>query len=215
MHANLLSRNLAFPSWYDKSMPRTIKFSHRVANIFGALGYINLILQWVWSSLPLLSLLFVSQTFRDCFLPTKNTPPVEATPIALPGPVEGLFLAAAVIFSIGVIIYAIFLIPRSIGRTGHKITEKTAEAALPIIVGRKKLTKKTKRSLIIRVTWAIKAILVAIPAIMLLVPVPAEFGLTQEQYAAAGIILMLGSICFFLVQYITARITRTPPERIW
>jgi len=187
------------------------------SNFVGGIGYINVTLQWIWSTIPLFYPLSKSDLFKTYFITSEatKTAPVESFSPILSAGVETVLLIVVVAFSLAVAAYIIVAVPRSFGKAGKTVTTKSAEAIIPTITHHKKITKKQKRTLMSRISWSIKTLLVFIPVFLLFVAIPKEFQLTQNQFITAGIILAIGSTLLFLMQFGIAKLARLPSDKTW
>ena len=215
MHACGVIRN--YPPWYDGTMNGNKNRLGSFSNFVGGIAYINVTIQWIWSSIPLLYPLAKNETFKTYFMPQEGikTAPVEALSPALSSGIELLLLIAALLFSVGVIGYVIIAVPRSFGKAGKTVTTKSAQAIIPALTRHKKITKKQQRTLLSRISWSIKALLVVLPVFLLFITLPKELQLTQNQFFAAGSILAVGSSLLFLAQLGLAKIAKLPSDKTW
>ena len=185
-------------------------------NTFGALGYSSLLVQWVWTILAVGLSFFTSDTMQNVFLPPKNA---QASPqpqgFDLPTGIEIIIAIAAVIFALGVIVYAIVSVPRAIGRGGQRVTHKSAKAALPHITHHRPLSKKRKRRLLEQITWTIKAILAILPFVLLAIPPSPEIGLDHNVVVAAGLLLFAVTVVMFVIQFVLAKVWKIPSGQVW
>lgn len=186
------------------------------ANAFGALGYSSAIVQWFWSILAISLPLFTNDTAKQFFLPQKDSSrQIEVPSITMPSQLETIIVVLSVTFAIGLTIYALIALPKTVGKGGKKITEKTAKATLPHVAHKKKLSKKQKRRLIERITWTVKLLMVLLPALALLIPPAAELGLPHAVVAGAGLIFASVSLISFGLQFALVKLWRIPSNQVW
>ena len=198
-------------------MERAKTYLGSFSNFVGGIGYISVSLQWIWSFIPLLYPLAKSETFKTYFMPTAGgeTAPIETFSPALSYGVEIVLIVLALLFAIGVTIYAIVAVPRSFGKAGKAATNKGAKIILPVITKHKTLTARYKRTLMSRISWGLKAILIFIPVFLLFVAVPEGLELTQDQFIGAGFVLAIGSTLLFSVQFTLSKLAKLPSDKSW
>ena len=186
-----------------------------IANIFGTLGYMSLIVQWLWAGLTLGFPLFASDEFRTVFLPEPTTPAEPAVSVSIPEPIAIMFMVLALIFAIGITIYMIVAVPRTIGRVGKKVTVKSAEKIVPYVTHHKHISKKRKKTLLERITWSVKLALLALPILALLIPVSDDLGLAGEVVTGVGLLCAGFTLAWFGLQFLVAKLGALDPRDVW
>lgn len=170
-----------------------------LANIAGTLGYLSLVLQWMWS-LVIFAYPVISGEL-DTFLFPK---PQEVTPTAVDAGVftPVVFVVAAVItlLVLGLTAIVIARLPKTIASAGARITKTAATAAIPLATHHKPATKKQRLKLSFRFVIIIKAALVILPLLLLLVARPID-QLPQQASLAFGSLCAVGSTLYFSLQY--------------
>lgn len=140
-------------------------------NVLGAAGYIACVLQWLWIAAILLPALLKSSFFKS-LVPTaepaktvvvqQNIANTETPPLLV---LLGILLAIIVV---GVLLYFFAVkFPRSVAKTGSTVTHAPATTLTPIIVQHSHLTPKQKRSLPAAIIMSMKALLIAVPLLLL------------------------------------------------
>lgn len=188
------------------------------ANVFGALGYLSCLTQWLWAFVVVLLPRLDTPEFRHIFLPTTSPEPAApAYTSTLPPVIQTIFLILAVVFTLGVIIYAIVSVPRAIGRAGSKVTHQAAEIAVKQITHtqHKPLTKTQEKTFIERITWSVKLAAVLLPMAALLIPSAPGLGLTRDVILAFGGFCAAITLVWFTVQYCIAKFARLDPRTVW
>lgn len=185
------------------------------ANIFGTLGYMSLLLQWLWAGLTLGYPLIASDQFQTVFLPKPTTPTEPALSVTVPDPIAIIFMILAVIFAVGVTIYMIIAVPRTIGRVGKKVTIKSAETIAPYVTHHKKVSKKRQKSLLERISWSVKFTLAILPLLAALLPVSSKLGLSASVVIGIAIICASFTLLWFMAQFIVAKIGGLDAKDIW
>lgn len=188
----------------------------RIVNTLGSLGYVSLIIQWVWMIIILGMPIMVSDGFRDLFLPNRTSTPVPTASISIPEPIAILFLILAVIFTIGVSIYVIVAVPRAVGRTGNTVTKTSAQVIIPKITHHKKISEKREKTLVERITWSMKIGATAIPVPALMVPPPSDLiSLPQDVVTGVGLFCASLTVLWFGAQFVLSKFFSLRPQDIW
>lgn len=187
----------------------------QVANVFGALGYTSLAIQWGWGVITLGAPLMNSPQVQSLLLPDSESPAVEAASVTVPDPIGVLFMILAVVFAVSVTVYALVAVPRAVARTGQRATHTMAIKIAPRVVHQKKMTKKRQKTIIERLTWSIKLVLIMIPVLALMIPVAASLGLDQSVVIGFGVFCAAATTLWFGLQFITAKIGRVDSSKVW
>ena len=187
------------------------------ANALGALGYFSCVFQWMLVFATLVLPIMQQDGFRDFFMPSSPSTPMASEALNLPPFVQTILLVAAIIFSLGIIIYAIVAVPRAIGRTGSKVAHETAKAATNQIahIQHKKLTARQRKTLTERLTWTVKLLLGVTPLTLLLIPIEPKFGVSHHHIIMAGVFCASMTLLWFGVQYLVVRFGRLNPRDVW
>ena len=184
-----------------------------IANTFGALGYMSLIVQSLWACLVVGYPLF-SQQNMAMFLPQPSEHTMR--PLAIDSQFSPIVTVFVALFTVAVLvatIIALIRLPASIGNKGKKVTHRTAELLVPTIA-HGKTTKKQKKRLIERLTWWVKASLIMLP-LFALIWASTDTGLEYRVILAVGTLCAAWSGLCFGSQYIAGRIFRLPSDVIW
>lgn len=190
----------------------------RIVNIVGALGYTSVALQWLWLLVTLVFPALIISGASDYILPQQSAVEPQKSHIegiSLPPMLEIILIVAAVIFSIGICVYALYYVPKSIGVIGKKVSHGSAASVTHYATTHKKISKKQAQRLTIKVTWTVKAILVLAPVFALLLPVSGAVGLQQSHVAVIGLFCAFWSAIWFVVQLILARVYALPSQKVW
>lgn len=181
------------------------------ANVFGTLGYISVIFQWLWTTVvvayPILSsdLSFVMPTPGQ---PAEPGPPAHASPLMFG---VAITLTILVFAFVG---YTLWKLPKTIGLGGAKVTHKVAETIIPVVSRHKRVPKRKRLQLTGRIRLAIKALIVIIPYISLVFASHID-NLSPAVIWVAGTFCMVMSILYFGVQILISKIGKLPLEEIW
>lgn len=189
----------------------------RVANVFGALGYLSCMIQWMLVFAVLVLPILASDGFRDIFIPTSSRPSQPTPPIDLPGFLDIILIVISIIFTLAITIYIIVTIPKAIGRTGQKVTHTTAAIATTHIVAiqHKVPTAKQKKSLLEHITWSIKLLLLTLPLLLLFIPSSMTYELPREHLLFFGAFCALMSLLWFGAQYTIAKLGKLDTTVVW
>ena len=190
-----------------------------VANIFGTLGYISLIIQWVWTGIILVYPLILSGTAEswwNCLQPKATKPPTTVAPTDFGSATSFInvfaIILTAVILAISIIL--IFRLPKKIGETGAHLTQSAANAVIPIIYRAEEMPKAKRKRLSFKIIVTTKCLLTLLALALLLFAQP----ISQLSFS---VIWALGSFCFvctmiyWLIQYLIARFYRVNQSKIW
>lgn len=186
-----------------------------IVNGLGVLGYISVLLQWLWVLLTLGYPLAMNESLQKTFLPEQTAKPIEAATLSIPQPIGIMFVVLAVVFAIVISIYVIYSAPRTIGRIGRSMSRTSAETIAPRITRHRHISKKRQARLIERLTWTVKLIAVLLPPLLLMIPTASELGLSYQVVTAVGLYLTIWSIGWFGLQYLLTHVWRISARDIW
>jgi hypothetical protein len=190
-----------------------------LANFFGGLGYIFLILEWL---VLVLTYFYWVQSWGIVKDMRKDTPP--PAPISDPvsindGSLLYVILGAIItVFMIVLALYAFIKLPSMIVKTSRRVVHKTAEFTAPaaLHIQHKKATKKNRIKITPKLVIILKAIFILIAAGLIF---GAQFLSVQE--LEFSLVVMMGvwllgmSAAAFVIQYIVVRVFRIDMQRIW
>lgn len=196
-----------------KSKPPTL--AARFANVFGALGYMSTLTQWLWTGI-LVAYPLLTKERLNALLPEASTP-VQTSTVAIDygsfTPVITILAIAASLLIVTMSIYLLIKLPSQIGKKGQQLTKATATGVLPV-VRRHPLNKKQRKRLIDRITWWVKIVFILLPIAGLLFA-SSDTGMSKT------VIMIIGALCAFwtsfcfLVQFVIAKLYRLQAETIW
>lgn len=191
--------------------------SRRIANFFGAAGYFMVTIQWLWLIATLIAPLLSNDAIKNFFLPTpsQNQIALPTIDISLPPFVETAIVVLSIIFAVVVIIYAIYMVPRTISQTGHTTVKKAASFAVKQTAQQQKIKPRQRQLLTTRYIWLLKLIAVSIPLVLLVVPTSSEVGLTHDLVIISAVFLAAVSTTCFTLQLLIAYITKLPYKNLW
>jgi hypothetical protein len=187
----------------------------KLTNAFGALGYLGVVVQILWLGVTFGAPYLMTSGAKDLFLPRGASEPVAAAPVALPAFVEIGFIVLAVVFSVGITVYALYAVPRTVGKYGKKTVTKTATSTLPVITHHKPISKKQERQLLQRLTWGVKALFVLAPLLINLFPLHESLELSRSVVVAVAVVLAIWSTALFTLQFVVSRHKSVQPKQTW
>ena len=189
----------------------------RIANIFGSFGYLSILIQWFWFLAIVVLPYLESSSLKSLFLPTHDEHrQVVASTLSMPPIVQGIITVIAVLFTIAITLYAIYIIPRSVGKAGKTITQKSAQVTVMHLKHHHKpLTKPERKRAFEYLTWSVKLVLLLLPCVLLLLPIKDTLTIPHEIILLFGIFCAAMSLIWFGVQYIISRLSRSDPREIW
>lgn len=194
-------------------------FKRGLANFFGGVAYIVLILQWL---LVVLAYFYWIQTLP--FFPQQGSEPTPSTPPPITPPQEDGFGAPIILGAVITVamivlsIYAFIKLPSMVVKSSKKIVHSTAEWTAPAALHaqHKKDTKKNRKKITPKIVIILKIIVTAI-----------AFGLIccsqflPEQKLAFNVIFTSGAwlagltVAFFGLQYLVAKLLRIEANQLW
>lgn len=195
------------------------RFKTGLANFFGGIGYMFLILEWMLVALAyfywIQSLSFV-QDF-------KNHNPVPIAPVVDAPSNDGSLIYLIIggvitAFMIGLAIYAFIKLPSMVIKATKRVVHTSAEFTTPtaLHVQHKKDTKKNRKMMTPRLVFIFKGVFIILAAVLMLLsqllPVQKlEFSLML----ISGLWLLGFSAVCFMLQYVLARLFRVDARQLW
>lgn len=183
-----------------------------LVNAIGALGYISNLVQWMWALLivayPLLT------TGSLWMLPEPSVAPAQPVMFVPTGPLA-VILAALITLSVVIMaVYMIFLIPRSVGKAGAKVTRTVAKATIPAVTHHKKISAKERKKLSYRIVLLLKLSSTVLP-LLLTALLPSVAPIDHNAAVGAAIFLSVVTGVYFAIQYALASAFRLDKSAIW
>lgn len=188
-------------------------FAQNTANVFGVLGYISLLIEWVWLAC-IVAYPVVKDGRLDWLMPTSNPESVTMFAPAPPSAAAMIIGIVVTILCLGVVLYSLYTLPRSIGKVGAKITHAAADSVLPVLTHRRKITKKLRRKLTLRTITTIKFLLLIAPVLIVFI-VPSFSALSKDIVTFTTAFLAAWAFVYFLVQLAITQIAKLSPDHIW
>ncbi|HTK39909.1 MAG TPA: hypothetical protein VL362_03515 [Patescibacteria group bacterium] len=186
-----------------------------LTNTLGTFGYLSLTMQWLWLCVTLGMPLIKSGWFHTLFLPNHSSQTLPTYTVDIPQPLAILFMVLAVIFAVGMSIYAVIAVPKTIAKTGKKVTTSTARVVIPRITHRQPISKKREKTLIERISWSAKFIAATIPLIAAFIPISSQLSLDQSIVSSVAIVCGVCTFAWFAGQFVLARLFALDQRVVW
>lgn len=190
-----------------------------VANAFGALGYLSLIVQWAWTGLILAYPIIMKANRDDLWWLSPNCRTHEPTPtqpidFGFATPVVSLLAIIIALIIVGVSVLAIIRLPKNVGETGARLTQTAANAIIPVVAHTKDIPKAKRKRLSFKIIVALKCICTVMALALLLLAHPIG-RVTFPVIWATGMFCFVCTMVYWLIQYIAAQIGRVPQHKLW
>jgi hypothetical protein len=199
------------------SKPATKRRLTKVANILASFGYLSIVVQWFWAIATVAIPYIQHSSLELLFVPTTSAP--ANTPmqhVDLPIGIQITMMIAAIIFVLAITLYAIYAIPRTVGKLGRNVTKKGAAVTIKHIKHHHQpLTPIEKKRVYEYITWGIKFLLMIAPCALLLLPTHQSLTISHAVVLIIGIFCLGLSLVWFGLQYLIALICRIPAKDIW
>ncbi len=187
--------------------PIALKF----ANFFGALGYLSLLIEWLW----VFGLLLYPYAKDFNFMLPSNKPVTPPAPLFTVDGTLALIIGIVItVLCFAVMIYAFYNIPRSIAKTGSLATHIAASAFVPTISHHKHISKKEAKRLTFSMTCYIKLAAIFIPLVACLA-IPNSTILSRQIVTTIAAFFAFWAIIDFCVQIITTKLKKLDTDQIW
>lgn len=194
-------------------MTKQRRTSLTVANSFGALGYLSVLVQWLWASI-VIGYPLLTEHKLNFLLPKGEAGPTP--PPADYGNFTPVLTGIAIAFTLLIIaltIYALIRLPATVGKRGGAIVHKTADSVTPLVMP-KKATKSAQQTLTYQITWGIKLGLIILPVLAMLFA-PDNHELQRAIILTVGIFCAICSILYFGVQWLMSRTFQLEKKAVW
>lgn len=178
-----------------------------VTSLFGTLGYGSLLLQWSWWALLFLPGILENQYVKDFLLPEPNAAKqevVRADPsFSLAYTVIGMVVLVVIL---AITAYVLAKIPSQIAKGGNKVITSATSATLPVLSHNKKVSPKQRKKLTLRLSKLFKLLLIVMPLALLSTLAFMPTTLPNEIIWLVGGLLAAGSVVWFGLQYLAAKL---------
>lgn len=195
---------------------------HRVmnalSNVFGGFGYLSNVFQWLWVFGIYLPQILESRA-GVLFVPDAPPVPADTTVAtasfpAIPTPVAIAIVVVIFVLVVLMTVVGVMRLPKQIAEAGKKTTHTAAAHIVPVVTRHKKVPERKRRQLTARMVLAIKAILAVIPLLLLYIPRPSDFMLSDYLVMLVGSFLAIGTVVWFALQLISAKIAGVREDTI-
>lgn len=174
-------------------------------NLLGSAGYIVCLLQWSWMLVILLPSILQSSMFEQWLGPSQAAPSTPAPVYASGGEVPGYVALIGLIVGIVFLLWALYVMlakfPRTVARSGEKVTHTVVETVTPVIIEHIQLPKKQQREVPEIIMLCLKLLLIFAPLCLLLFAQGITIAMSFELIMLIGIVLFAWSFVFFALQY--------------
>jgi len=194
-----------------KISPKSLK----LANAFGGLGYLSVIFQWLWTATILLPSILSNQSVKNFITPT----PATQHSVTLPR-FDGdsfILMTIAIIFTafiLALTILVLIRLPGTLVEVSKKTVDTAVRSAVPIVTHHKQLSPKQQRQISVQLKIVMKLTGIILPVVLLLlvlfIPVPLDVRIIF----LIGVLSAAISLIWFLLQYSTAKISKTKYTRL-
>ena len=184
-----------------------------VTSILGTLGYFSVLFQWTWTLLIVFYPLLIAD--HSLLLPIQPIQQAQSSPNGLAtSPIMIIIAIIVTAFVLALTAVVLVRLPRKIGLRGARITHKTANLVVPIVIKHKPLPKKKLRRLSYQVILSIKALLILLPVAGLLYA-PAATPLPGLVIWALAIFCASWSIFYFGLQQLVGLLYKISLDQLW
>lgn len=186
----------------------------RCVNVLGSLGYIALIMQWLWSII-----IIGYPSLEDGSLIHLLQPSSASDAIRLPNMVIPMAIALPVTIIVTVVVFiatliAFFSLPRTIGKGGATVTHATAKVSTDYAVRHHYIKKSDKKKLDTRIIALLKIALSFVAFTLVIPPHPAT-PLEHRLVVLIGTLGLVATLIYFAGQYLIARIRQVDLTTVW
>lgn len=175
----------------------------RLVNALGALGYLLIIAQWLWLIMLLMPWLLSLDTI------VQTTAPVRETTLQ-PNP-SSSWLGLGILITIivfAITLYLLSKLPRTVTKHSAHVVHTTTEAVVPILLPKKKVSKKQRAELSAHVVFGLKILLTIVPFFALYGATMTRPPLSEYIIAVVGFFLLCMSLFFVVLQRIVAHVKK-------
>ena len=187
--------------------------SKTVANVFGTLGYLSILLQWTWTLLLLCYPLITAD--HSFLLPNTPAEPFHPTNTAVASsPITAVLAIAVTAFILVATVIVIARLPKQIGKRGAQITHQTADSLVPIVTKHRPIPQKKRRVLSYRIILIAKVVAILLP-IAGLVWTASPYPLTDAIVWTIGIYCAGWSATYFMIQQAIGFFAKIDTRQLW
>lgn len=189
-------------------------------NFLGSVGYVACLFQWMWTLLIFLPTILESGLFQAWFRPVTPAAPEVTNQVttnssaAIPGYVALAVLLLGIVVALWAL-YAVFAkLPRTVARTGEKVTHTVAETITPIITRHIPIPEKQRKEIPELIIVIIKLVIVFMPLCLLLFAHNLSLSMSFELIMVIGVLLFCWAFLFFALQYIASKLVHVDYKKV-
>ena len=185
-----------------------------IANVFGTLLYIAIVIQWFWSLLILCYPLIQSGALPPFLMQSSTEIPHQSYNFGGFTPVVTMIAIIITIVVMAATFVLIAKLPARIGKRGGELTHTASKTIISAMTHKKPLPKQRRIRLSYRVTLLIKLVCIVIPLISLLFSGPITELSPAIIWTIAGW-CAAWSVIWFGTQIIAAWVSKIPRDLVW
>lgn len=190
--------------------------AQKISNILGSFGYLSVLIEYLLYLAIVIMPLIGDSDAKSIFTPSTTTKTEPGSiAITLPPQIQLIIAVIAVIFCLAVFVYAIYALPRGIGRVGRAVVAKSTRSTIAQIEKKQPISLDKKKRLSIRVSWSIKIALAILPALLIILPIKATEALPREVAIILVVFCLFCSLFWFGCQFVIAKVDKLDPKNIW
>ena len=182
----------------------------RIAQLIDSVGYIALALQWLWTVVLYLPLLLESDYAQDLMQPQAQVVVINQPPVSDPSIFGWLLPGIILAIMLMITAYVIYRMPRSVTQAGSKLTKAAVHGMEPLIIRsyKKPISIKKRRSIELKLTFAIKIALVILALVISMAANNFQDSLPSKVVVVVALYLALISLGLVCLQAFVARLSR-------
>lgn len=192
------------------SKPKTLA----TANIFGALGYISLIFQWLWTGLVLIYPMMRDGRLEILLRKSEPAPTFEPVQFGAFTPLMTFFACFITVLVLIATALVIAKLPKTIGRQGARTTHAVAHKLTPRTIHHQPIPQKKRLKLSYQIILVLKIVALALPLLALLFAQSFET-ISLEIIWIIGIFCAVCTFAYFAVQQLIAWLAHLNKNAIW
>lgn len=187
-----------------------------IANTAGAVGYLLVVLGWLWATVFLVT----SVEFLENFTQNRQTESYSELTLptmSIPDPVVVIVAIVVTVVMVGISVFAVYKIPAESIKQSSRVTKSSAENLTKLVERSKPLLVKKHQLLTRRLIVYIKLALAIIPTLIvaglvLFTPNDMQLSPGLAMMITAGTSLL--ALVFFATQYLAARLLKVPTDKL-
>jgi heme/copper-type cytochrome/quinol oxidase subunit 4 len=186
----------------------------RWVNALGALGYLSLFVQWLWSIIMIGYPSLEDGSLTHFLQPSSTSDAIRLPDMVIPMAVALPFTIIVTVVVVVATLIAFFSLPRTIGKGGATVTHKAAKVSTDYAARHHHIKKSEKKRLDTRIIALLKITLSFVAFILVILPHPAT-PLEYRLVVLVGALEFAATLIYFAGQYLVARIRQVDPTTVW